>query len=73
MAEIVADKKTGLHFAAGDASDLARVVAWASQHSAELADIGRNARKTYEALYTPERNYQLLLDIYNHAITQPLL
>jgi glycosyltransferase involved in cell wall biosynthesis len=68
MAEIVNDGCTGLHFAPGDADDLARKVEWAWAHSDELCEMGRNARVEFEAKYTAERNYEMLMAIYESAI-----
>jgi len=68
LAEVVADGRTGLHFTPGDAADLAAKVAWAWAHPEEMAAMGRRARAEYEARYTPERNYELLMAIYRAAI-----
>ncbi|HVB55868.1 MAG TPA: glycosyltransferase [Candidatus Acidoferrales bacterium] len=70
MAEIVDDGRTGLHFKAGDAADLASKVEWAWTHPAEMEAIGRAARSEYEVKYTGERNYQTLLRIYETAISK---
>jgi glycosyltransferase involved in cell wall biosynthesis len=67
MAEIVTDGVTGLHFTAGDAADLAAKVRWAWDHPAEMAEMGRAARREYEQKYTAERNYAQLLRIYEMA------
>jgi glycosyltransferase involved in cell wall biosynthesis len=67
MAEIVTEGKTGLHFTAGDAQDLAAKVEWAWTHPAELGEMGRAARAEYEAKYTPEKNYELLMEAYELA------
>ena len=64
MGEIVADGRTGLHFTAGDAEDLAQKVEWAWAHPEEMAAMGRAARAEYEAKYTAERNYEMLMKIY---------
>ncbi len=64
MAEIVTDGVTGLHFAAGDPADLAAKVRWAWDHPAEMAEMGRAARREFEQKYTAERNYAQLLRIY---------
>ncbi len=64
MAEIVTDGATGLHFTAGDPADLAAKVRWAWDHPAEMAAMGRAARREYEQKYTAERNYAQLLHIY---------
>jgi glycosyltransferase involved in cell wall biosynthesis len=68
--EIVQDGQTGLHFRPGDATDLAEKVTWAWEHPAELAVMGQKARIEYESRYTPEKNYQMLMDIYVRAIEQ---
>jgi hypothetical protein len=43
-------------------------VRWAHEHANEMAHMGRNARAVYEAEYTPEKNYPILLSIYEKAI-----
>ncbi len=68
MAEIVQDGETGLHFAASDPEDLAAKVEWAWTHPREMEGMGRNARAEYEAKYTAERNYQLLMQISERAV-----
>jgi len=66
---IVSDQETGLHFTSGDAEDLATKVLWAWSHQREMEAMGRRARAEYEAHYTPERNYPMLLDIYSRAMS----
>jgi glycosyltransferase involved in cell wall biosynthesis len=68
MAEIVDDHRTGLHFTAGDADDLARKVNWALAHPAELSAMGRAARQEYETRYTSQQNYPRLLEIYQRTV-----
>ncbi len=68
MTEIVENHLTGLHFNPGDALDLARVVDWAWNHPLELAMMGRAARGKYETDYTAEKNYSLLMGIYEQAL-----
>jgi glycosyltransferase involved in cell wall biosynthesis len=68
MREIVADNYTGLHFTPGDAQDLACKVEWAWDHPSELAAMGRAARCKYETDYTAEKNYALLMQIYEQTI-----
>jgi len=70
MAEIIDDGRTGLHFTPGDADDLARKVEWAWTHPNEMRDMGRNARSEYETKYTAERNYTMLVDVYQQAIQE---
>ena len=66
--EIVTDGRTGLHFTPGDPDDLAAKVEWAWTHPDEMQAMGRAARAEYEFKYTAERNYQMLMDIYERVI-----
>lgn len=68
MAEIVHSGRTGLHFRSGDPRDLAAKVEWAWGHPAELEAMGRKACAEYERKYTPERNYRMLMSVYESAI-----
>ena len=68
MQELVDDLRTGLHFTPGDPEDLAAKVEWACSHQDELETMGREARGEYEAKYTAERNYPLLMKIYKHVL-----
>jgi glycosyltransferase involved in cell wall biosynthesis len=70
MAEIVEDRVTGLHFAPGDAHDLAAKARWAVDHPEEMRRMGANARRAYEAKYTPEVNFQRLVVIYEAAVQE---
>jgi glycosyltransferase involved in cell wall biosynthesis len=68
MAEIVEDCVTGLYFEAGNSVDLADKMQWANEHPEEMIWMGKNARRAYEARYTPEDNYQQLVTIYQQVI-----
>lgn len=68
MQEIVTDHGDGLHFTAGDAQDLADKVEWAWRHPEKLAKMGRAGRRKYEADYTAEKNYSLLMRIYEQTV-----
>ena len=68
LADIVQDGVTGLLFEPGSATDLAAKIQWAHTHPDNMLRMGRNARAEYEAKYTPERNHQLLIEIYEDAI-----
>ena len=70
LAELVENGVTGLLFAPGDAADLAEKLRWANANPEQLAAMGRNARKHYEANYTAARNYQLLMDIYDDVLAE---
>jgi glycosyltransferase involved in cell wall biosynthesis len=65
--ELVTSGRTGLHFPAGDARGLADTAQWLWSRPAETRRMGREARAEFEARYTAERNYPLLLDIYARA------
>ncbi len=69
MSEIVDDGRTGLHFQPGNAEELAAKVKWAWNHPAEMERMGREARQEYESKYTAEKNYQMLMEIYQTAIS----
>jgi glycosyltransferase involved in cell wall biosynthesis len=70
MAEIVKDEGTGVFFSSGNSDDLAEKAAWLWNHPEESAHMGQNARLEYEQKYSSERNYQLLIDVYEHAISE---
>jgi glycosyltransferase involved in cell wall biosynthesis len=68
MAEMVTHEQTGLLFNPGDAMDLARKVRWAFEHP-DLVELMRvAARREFEEKYTAERNYEMLMAIYETAI-----
>lgn len=68
LAGVVEDGVTGLLFEPGNAADLAAKMRWVLEHPADAARMGRNARLEYERSYTAERNYELLMNIYEDAI-----
>lgn len=72
LIDLVQDRATGLLFTAGDAHDLAKKIAWANKHPAEMRQMGRVALAEYRAKYTPAINYQLLNAIYDEAMAQPI-
>lgn len=69
LADMVKDGVTGILFNPGDSKDLVEKLVWADSHPNEMARMGQAARMEYEAKYTPERNYELLMDIYEDAIS----
>lgn len=68
LIDIVKDGVTGLLFNPGNAADLAEKIAWAGSHPEQMLRMGRAARAEYDANYTPQRNYTMLIDIYDDAI-----
>lgn len=70
MAELIDDGQTGLLFTPGSSEDLAEKINWATSHPEEMRRMGQRARQVYEGKYTPSRNYDILIDIYEKAIKQ---
>jgi glycosyltransferase involved in cell wall biosynthesis len=68
QAEIIRNGYSGLHFRVGEMADLREKIQWCFQNSKEVLRMGENARREYERKYTPERNYEMLIDVYQHAL-----
>jgi glycosyltransferase involved in cell wall biosynthesis len=68
MQNLISDGCTGLHFSPGNADDLARKAEWAWTHREDMSEMGKQARREYEAKYTPVSNYKMLSEIYRLAI-----
>jgi glycosyltransferase involved in cell wall biosynthesis len=68
VGSLVQHGSTGLHFRTGDAADLSNRVEWATAHPAEMSEMARRARQAYEMWYTADRNYEMLMQIYQQAI-----
>jgi glycosyltransferase involved in cell wall biosynthesis len=68
LGDLIEDGVTGLLCEPGNADDLAAKINWAQTHFQEMAEMGLNARARYEALYTPQKNYQQLMSVYRAAI-----
>ena len=67
IAEMVENGRTGLQFKPGDPADLARVIGYMQSKADRVAEMRVHARKEYEAKFTLERNYQLLMAAYERA------
>lgn len=68
MAEIIAHRRTGLLFAPGSPLDLANALQWAFDHRPEIGAMREPARIEFESKYTAEKNYRLLMNIYQAAL-----
>ncbi len=68
MASLIDHERTGLHFRPGDEEDLAAKVEWMLSHPEALDQMRKETRAEYEAKYTAERNYRMLMEIYARAI-----
>jgi glycosyltransferase involved in cell wall biosynthesis len=66
MAEIIEEGKTGLLFEPGSAKALVEKIEWAIKNKDEMKQMGINARKEYEEKYSAEKNYEMLMYIYNN-------
>ena len=69
-AYIVQNGFTGLHFQSGDIDDMVKQLSFLIGHPDLLREMGSNARKEYEDKYTPRRNFQMIMDIYQEAIDE---
>lgn len=67
IAELVTPGRTGLHFIAGDAADLAKSVDWMVTHPQARRTMGQQAREEFIVKYTAQQNYQILMEIYELA------
>ena len=67
MQSLILPEKTGLHFKAGNSTDLAEKVLWVKDHPKVLASMRKNARAVFERYYMAERNYEMLMEIYEKA------
>lgn len=67
MAEIIKDGVNGLHFEAGNDSDLATKIMEVDKAPAYLKSISTKARSSYLEHYTPEDNYISLMRIYDYT------
>ncbi len=70
MDEIVQDNITGLHFIPRDTDDLITKVEKAWSDHEFISAMGKRARAEYEAKYTAERNYEMLMEIYKQALAR---
>ncbi len=71
MESLVEPLQSGLHFAPGDAADLVRQVDWMLSHPREWQLLRQHTRAVYEAKYSAERNYEILMEIYQTVLKQP--
>ena len=65
---MIAHKINGLLFEPGKMADLYKNISWIIRNPKKSKKLGENARMKYEELYTPEKNYDILLSIYQNAI-----
>jgi glycosyltransferase involved in cell wall biosynthesis len=68
LAEIVRDGCTGLHFAPGNADDLAAKVAWAWRHPLEMEMMGWSARMEFAKKYNASAAIKSLESAYESVL-----
>jgi len=68
MAELIEDGVTGLLFKTNDLEDLQNKLYWALNNKDKMIEMGKNAYKVYLEKYTPEKNYEMMMNIYNSVI-----
>jgi glycosyltransferase involved in cell wall biosynthesis len=67
LEELVLDGQTGRLFRPGDAGALSATLEWALDHREDMQAMAERARAEYDARYSAERNYRLLMQVYNAA------
>jgi glycosyltransferase involved in cell wall biosynthesis len=69
LASIVEHGKTGLLFEPGNAEDLASKIKWMIENKDACIQMGKNARAEFEAKYTAEKNFEILMGIYEKVLS----
>ena len=69
--QLVHDGTNGLLFRSGDADDLAAKIQWLMANDAQWHAFRQQARRDYEAHYTPQRNCEQLISIYEQVQEGP--
>lgn len=72
MAELINDGKTGLLFIPGDPEDLALKINWMIDNIDAQMEMGKNARAEFEAKYSADKNFNMLVDLYEKTIERDL-
>jgi glycosyltransferase involved in cell wall biosynthesis len=67
LSPLVVHGHTGRQFQPGDPHDLCTQVEWVLAHPEDLLRMRREAREEFHLKYTAERNYELLMKIYEEA------
>lgn len=67
---IIKNGITGLHFKVGDLVDLINKVNLLESNEGLVDELGKNARQEYLNNYTPDKNYNMLIDIYEDVISK---
>lgn len=65
---IIRDGDSGMMFKPGDSTELLRTMKALWENSRKLSDMAEAARKEFETKYTADKNYEILVEIYEMAI-----
>lgn len=68
--EMVLDGVTGFLFEPGNVEQLKEIMVSLYNNKKLIAQMGKNARDMVEREYSPERHYEMLMDIYEKAIAK---
>jgi len=68
LTELIEDGKTGLLFEPRNPKDLASKIKMMLENKGNCIEMGKKARKEFEKKYTAEKNFKMLLNIYNKII-----
>ena len=69
VSELIKENITGLFIDPNNINDISNKIEWLWNHPDESERMGRNAFVEYQKKYTPEINYQKLIDIYSSVIS----
>jgi glycosyltransferase involved in cell wall biosynthesis len=69
MKTMITHQQTGLHFDAGKPESMVEQLRWMLADRDRWQRMRSAARQTYEKHYTPERNYEMMMQIYTWALT----
>jgi len=70
MQELVEHGRTGLHFTSSSPDALIEQIEWMLAHASEWQRMRHETRAEFENKYTAERNYSMLMEIYERAILE---
>ncbi|MEO0541845.1 MAG: glycosyltransferase, partial [Cyanobacteria bacterium P01_A01_bin.105] len=68
LAELIDENVNGCTVPAGDTQAWAERIGWCGEHLSVIQQWGQVARQRYEQSFTPEVNYQMLMEIYGRVL-----
>jgi len=67
LAELIEEGRTGLLFDPADPADMVARLKWADANPSAMRQMGEAARLVYEERFSPARNHELLMQVYDRA------